>query len=66
MFVKNIKQEDWEAKLWYVVLGLSIALVALGCLFNIFHVGYYPPTDWRPCCPAPDYFTYYYNSTGRT
>lgn len=63
LFVKNIKWLRWESIVWWVALGITAALALFACLFNVFYVSYYPPTDWRPCCPMPDYFYLYFNRT---
>ena len=55
LFVKNLKWERWEKYVWWVSLCVSGILVVFAALFNVFYVGHYPPTDWRACCPFPDY-----------
>ena len=51
--LKNFKVYDWERVVFWVALALFIVLSLFAICFNIFYTAYYPPTDWRACCPMP-------------
>lgn len=51
--LKNFHVKPWETILWWIALVVYLVLVLFAVCWNGFYPNYYPPTDWRPCCPCP-------------
>ena len=52
--LKNIDVKPWEQILFWISLIVYSLFIIFAVAWNCFYPGF-PETDWRPCCPFPEY-----------